>query len=250
MQEINLLYFFLYSDPGKNFLVCDLTDIEGFPDPLEIIKLPDYDPHNVNREGLFAIGAEPTITNMLSSYNFGIFPWYPFTEEVPYWYCPRERFVIFPEKIHVGHTLRNLLNKNKYHITINRAFRDVIHKCSVVNHRQDMEGAWLGETIKSRFIELHELGYAKSVEVWEEDRLVGGFYGFWHKGVFQGESMFSLAPSASQIGLVLLCRNPYIEGEKIKLIDTQYATPVFKKLGGEFIPYSDYRRIMDTPLKL
>lgn len=88
------------------------------------------------------------------------------------------------------------------------------------------------------------MGYAKSIEVWEGEELIGGFYGFFYKGVFEGDSMFSLKPSASQIGLINLCHNPFIDGEKIKLIDTQFETATFKRLGGEYITYEKYREIM------
>lgn len=116
----------------------------------------------------------------------------------------------------------------------------------MVNNRDDSQYSWLGETIESLFIELYENGYAKSVEVWEGEELVGGFYGFWQNGIFQGESMFSLRPSASQIGLVLLCKNQKIEGNKIKIIDTQFETPTFQRLGAEYISYEKYREIMET----
>lgn len=245
MHEVKLIYLYSVLDPCKRFLACDLTEVSDFTDPLKIFSLPDYDPHNINKQGVFALGGDLSVDMLVKSYKFGIFPWFPYkeTDEV-YWYCPRERYVIFPEKIHISHSLRNLLNKNKYSITVNQSFREVIHHCRMVNGRDNHGQAWLSETIEDIFIKLYELGYAKSIEVWEDNELVGGFYGFWYKGVFQGESMFSLRPSTSQIGLILLCRSKYIEGEKIKLIDTQFETPTFKRLRGEYITYNQYRDIM------
>ena len=247
MPEIALKYVSFLKDPDKMFLVCDLEEGRTFADPLTVFGMPEYDIYNVNVQGLYAIGGNIDVDTLVKSYKWGIFPWFPYKEcEEPEWYCPRQRYVIFPDRIHVGHSLRNILNKNKYHITINQAFPEVIHNCRMVDKRNQNEYAWLGDTIEQRFIELHNLGYAKSVEVWEGKELVGGFYGFWHKGIFQGESMFSLRPSASQIGLILLCRNNCIDSQNIKVIDTQFETETFKRLGGEYISYDHYREIMDS----
>ena len=247
MPEIKLIWAYSLSDPVKKYVVCDLDDGRTFEDPLTLFNIPESDIHNVNEKGLYAIGGNLDIENLLKSYKWGIFPWFAYKEcEEAYWYCPRNRYVLFPENIHVGHSLRTLLNKDKYFITINQQFREVIHNCRKIDGRDDYEEAWLGDTIEKRFIELHELGYAKSVEVWEGEELVGGFYGFWYNGVFQGESMFSLRPSASQIGLILLCRHGSIEAKKIKFIDTQFKTSTFKRLGGEYISYQKYREIMDS----
>lgn len=247
MSESKIITVHQEEDPFKQFLICDLDEGREFVDPLNLFSKPFYDIYGINEKGLYAIGGKLDLNTLISSYKWGIFPWFPYKEmDEPYWYCPKERFVIFPEKIHVGHSLRNLLNKETYSITINKAFRRVIHSCRMVDDRDGDEMAWLGDTIENLFVDLHEKGYAKSVEVWKGDELAGGFYGFWYRGIFQGESMFSLQPSASQIGLILLCRNPYINGEKIKFIDTQFETPTFKRLGGEYISYNDYRYIMDT----
>lgn len=246
MPEVILKYVYLINNPDKVFLVCDLDEGRTFADPLKVFDFPEYDIYNVNEQGLYAMGGNLDIETLIQSYKWGIFPWFPYKGSTEAdWYCPRQRFVIFPEKIHVSHSLRNLLNKNKYFITINQAFREVIHNCRMVGGRNENELAWLGDEIEQRFIELNELGYAKSIEVWEGEALVGGFYGFWHNGVFQGDSMFSLRPSASQIGLVLLCRLGSIEGRKIKFIDTQFENSTFKRLGGEYISYQKYREIMD-----
>ena len=246
MPGVNLLYVYQLSTPEKKFLVCDLNNGRTFEDPLTLFSIPEYDIHNINEQGLYAIGGNLNTDSLIKSYKWGIFPWFPYKEsEEADWYCPRKRYVIYPEKIHVSHSLRNLLNKEKYFITINQSFPEVIHNCRMVNGRDNDEQAWLSDKIEKLFIELHEMGYAKSIEVWEGEELVGGFYGFWYNGVFQGDSMFSLRPSASQIGLILLCRHGSIEAKKIKFIDTQFETATFKRLGGEYISYQKYREIMD-----
>ena len=246
MPDIKLICAYSLGEPDKTFIVCDLNDNRDFLDPLILFKQPLFDPHRMNKEGLYAIGGEITPQSLETAYKWGIFPWfaYKFCEEV-YWYCPEERFVIFPEKFHASHSLRNLMNKKRYQITVNKAFEQVIHNCRHVNKRDDDESAWLSDEIENCFIELNKKGFAKSIEVWEGEELIGGFYGFFYKGMFEGDSMFSLKPSASQIGLLELCRNPYIDGVKIKLIDTQFETPTFKRLGGEYISYQKYREIMN-----
>ena len=245
MQDVKLIYVFNQNDPENKYVVCDLDEGSDFADPLHIFNLGLYDAESVNKDGLYAIGGNLDIPTLIKSYKWGIFPWFPYKEQdIPYWYCPQNRFVIFPDKIHVGHSLRNLLNKNRYQITVNKAFHEVIHNCRTVNFRHVDDMSWLGEDMENLFIELYEKGLAKSVEVWEDDVLVGGFYGFFNNGVFQGESMFSLRPSASQVGLVLLCEAKNIEGVELKLIDTQFETPTFKRLGGEYISYRHYREIM------
>ncbi|MCH5234583.1 MAG: leucyl/phenylalanyl-tRNA--protein transferase [Muribaculaceae bacterium] len=234
-------------DPSKSFLICDINDGRVFEDPMILFSHPEYDVDNINEDGLYAVGGELDIETLLAAYKWGIFPWYPHKYyDMPFWHCPKERFVLFPDKVHISHSLRNLLNKNKYHITIDKDFRGVIHNCRMIDDRDENVMSWLGEKLENLFIELHEMGYAKSVELWEGDELVGGFYGFWQHGIFQGESMFSLQPSASQIALVLLCNNPYINGEKIKLIDTQFETPTFRRLGAQYIPYQIYRDLMEN----
>lgn len=247
MPEIKIINAFHIEDPSLTFLVCDLDEGRDFADPLHLLYEPMYDPYNINEQGLYAFGGEINAVTLEKSYKKGIFPWFAYKiNEEANWYCPKMRYVIFPEKIHVSHSQRPLLNRNQYRITINRAFENVIHHCRYVNDRDGLDNSWLSDDIENSFIELHKKGYAKSIEVWEGDELVGGFYGFFYKGVFEGDSMFSLRPSASQIGLILLSLNPYIEGEKIKIIDTQFETSTFKKLGGEYITYEKYREIMGS----
>ncbi|MCH5240984.1 MAG: leucyl/phenylalanyl-tRNA--protein transferase [Muribaculaceae bacterium] len=246
MQDKLIVFTYEAHEPSKPFLICDINDGRIFEDPLVLFAHPEYDINNGNEQGLYAIGGHLDIPTLISAYKWGIFPWYPFKYcEDPFWHCPKERYVIIPEDIHIGHSLRNKINKKKYHITVNKDFPRVIHNCRMIDSRDENINSWLSDELEKLFIELNVLGYAKSIEVWEGEELAGGFYGFWHNGVFQGESMFSLQPSASQVGLALLCKHPYIDGQQIKLIDTQFETPTFKHLGGRFIPYSLYRSIMD-----
>ena len=235
-----------YPEIGKEeyFLIYNMTGKDRFLDPLKLFSFPIYDNNGLNESGFYAVGGELTPEILQDSYSYGIFPWYVYKETEPEWYCPQKRYVIYPEKIHVSHSMRNLINKQRYHVTIDKAFSEVIENCRTVDQRNENECAWLSPELRDVFIELHRRGLTHSVEVWEGKKLRGGFYGFFTNGIFQGESMFSLAPSASQYGLVWLCKHPEINGKKIMLIDTQFETPTFRQLGGEYISYEKYREIM------
>lgn len=199
------------------------------------------DPRLGEPDGLFAIGGDLSIDRLLLAYSYGIFPWYSFRDsDEPYWYCPMERFVIFPEEIHISHSMRNLMNKGKYTITVNKDFGGVIRECG--RQRIDQEGAWLGKEMKEAYTRLHEQGFAASVEVWDGENLVGGLYGVCIGNSFFGESMFSLVSGASKLALIHLAKVLAKNGGK--LIDCQFETPHLKSMGGRYISYDDYLKII------
>lgn len=213
-------------------MIFALDDEIGFPDP----RLGEPD-------GLFAIGGDLSIDRLLLAYSYGIFPWFSFRDsDEPYWYCPMERFVIFPEEVHVSHSMRTLLNKGLYRVSINEDFDGVIRNCSEL--RIHKKGAWLGKEMIEAYTRLHEQGFAASVEVWDGDRLVGGLYGVCIGNAFFGESMFSLVPSASKLALIYLARVFAANGGR--LIDCQFETPHLKSMGGRFIPYDEYLKIIQS----
>lgn len=199
----------------------------GFPNP----KLADED-------GLLAIGGKLTPEWLLIAYNYGIFPWFDYRKSDILWYCPHERFVIFPSEIHISHSMRQMISRNTYEVTYNTAFSDVIKNCGTAQGRNEQEGAWLGPNIIKAYTKLHEMGYAKSVEVWKDGELVGGLYGIDTGKGFIGESMFSLAQSASKYALIDLALNMQISG--YRLIDCQLETPHLRSMGGRFISYEEY----------
>lgn len=199
------------------------------------------DPRLGEPDGLFAIGGDLSIDRLLLAYSYGIFPWYSFRDsDEPYWYCPMERFVIFPEEIHISHSMRNLMNKGKYTITVNKDFEGVIRECG--RQRIDQEGAWLGKEMTEAYTRLHEQGFAASVEVWDGENLVGGLYGVCIGNSFFGESMFSLVSGASKLALIHLAKVLAKNGGK--LIDCQFETPHLKSMGGRYISYDDYLKII------
>lgn len=208
----------------------------------DVLEFPD--PRIGEKDGLFAIGGDLSVDRLLLAYSIGAFPWFSFRDySEPMWYCPMKRFVIFPEEIHISHSMRNMINKGIYKVTMNRDFRGVIEGCA--EKRIDEEGAWLGGKMIAAYSRLHEIGFASSVEVWKDDRLVGGLYGVTIGNAFFGESMFSREPAASKLALIHLAHTMQERGGK--LIDCQFETPHLKTMGGRFIPYDEYLRIIRKP---
>ena len=206
-------------------------------------KLWFPDPHLGEEDGLVAVGGDLSVDRLLLAYSNGFFPWFSFrNREEPLWYCPLQRFVIFPREIHVSHSMRQLFRQDRYRITLNKDFDGVIRGCATAQNRNEEDGAWLGPKIIEAYTELHRQGFAASVEVWEkqesDDRLIGGLYGVNLGRAFFGESMFSLVPSASKLALIYLARMFEMLGGV--MIDCQFETPHLRSMGGRYIPYEDY----------
>lgn len=201
------------------------------------------DPHLGDEDGLVAIGGDLSIDRLLLAYSNGFFPWYSFhSEKEPLWFCPLRRFVIFPSEVHVSHSMHQLIRQERYQVTINRDFNGVIRGCATVQERNQEAGAWLGPNIINAYTELHQQGFAASVEVWEADKLVGGLYGVNLGASFFGESMFSLVPNASKLALIHLAR--FMDAKGGRLIDCQFETPHLKSMGGRYISYEAYMDII------
>lgn len=155
------------------------------------------DPHFGEDDGCIAVGGDLSVDRLLLAYSYGIFPWYAYRYDDPVWYCPMQRFVIFPEEIHISHSMRTMMNKDKYQVSMNQAFDTVIETCGKLRENEDM--GWLGPQMTEAYKELYRQGFAASVEVWEktetdgqtEKRFVGGLYGVTIGNSFFGESMCS-----------------------------------------------------------
>ena len=215
-------------------MVYELTEDIVFPDPRQ--GEPD---------GLIAVGGDLSEERLLLAYSYGIFPWFSFRDwPYPAWYCPMQRFVIFPDEVHISHSMRTLMNKKTYRVTFNQDFDGVIKGCSEVDGRYDMAGAWLGENMMAAYRHLNRQGYAASVEVWNhEEELVGGLYGVVVGECFIGESMFSREPNTSKLALINLAQLMQRIGGK--MIDCQLETAHLKSMGGRFIPYAEYLKILN-----
>lgn len=222
-----------------------IRKVDPFPDP----KAVDREVDECQCDGgcechCIAFGADLSVKRLKEAYSKGIFPFFEADSPVPFWSCPLDRFVIFPNEIHVSHSMRTLLNSGRYAVTFNTQFQQVILNCALAQDRIDEEGAWLGEDMIRAYTTLHNRGFAKSVEVWQGDVLVGGLYGVTLRGCFFGESMFSLAPSASKVALIALARK--MEAEGGKMIDCQFETPHLLSMGGRHISYDEYMAIVNS----
>ena len=201
------------------------------------------DPHLGEEDGLVAVGGDLSVDRLLLAYSNGFFPWFSFRDnKEPLWFCPLQRFVIFPSEIHVSHSMQQLLNKHQLVPSINKDFEGVIRGCATAQNRMKQDGAWLGPDMIEAYTEMHRQGFAVSVEVWQDDQLVGGLYGINLGGSFFGESMFSLVPNASKVALIHLAHMMEILGGT--LIDCQFETPHLRSMGGRYISYEEYINII------
>jgi leucyl/phenylalanyl-tRNA--protein transferase len=190
-------------------------------------------PELAEPDGLLAVGGDLSTDRLLLAYQNGIFPWY--SDDTPIlWYSPHERFVLYPDELKVSKSMKQVLRSNEFGVTIDQCFDKVIDACSTVN-REGQDGTWITAEMKAAYIKLHNLGYAHSVEVWQQDGLAGGLYGVQIGAVFCGESMFSLVSNASKIALVHLCKS----GE-YRLIDCQVHTAHLESMGARMIGRGEY----------
>ncbi|WP_026897625.1 leucyl/phenylalanyl-tRNA--protein transferase [Daejeonella oryzae] len=194
-------------------------------------------PELADEDGLLAVGGDLSPERLLLAYSHGIFPW--FSEETPIlWYAPHERFVLFPDKIRISSSMKQVIRRKRFRITYDQNFPDVIRACASAN-RKDEPGTWITPDMIEAYIQLHEMGFAHSIEIWEGNKLAGGLYGVALNGVFCGESMFSQVSNASKMAMIALCEN-----KKYRMIDCQMHTSHLESMGAEFISQKDYLTIL------
>ena len=191
-----------------------------------------------DEQGLLAIGGELSIPRLIYAYNHGIFPWYDASQPL-LWWSPDPRMVLFPEKLKVSKSMKQLLKKDAFEVTFNRDFKAVIEACAAIR-RDGQHGTWITSEMIDCYTELHKVDIAHSVEVWQDGNLVGGLYGIYleNKKVFCGESMFTKVSNASKYGFITFVRKLKIEG--VKLIDCQVYTQHLESLGAEEIPREEF----------
>lgn len=175
---------------------------------------------------------------MIKAYSNGYFPWNNEDEPVM-WYAPDPRFVLYPNELRLNKSNRKAIRENKLSFTFNTRFEDVLHLCQNIA-RKGQYGSWITEELFEILMVLNQKGIAQSVEAWQEEKLVGGFYGInlEMQKVFCGESMFSLIPGASKMAFIWFCQNIAIN--KYRIIDCQQETPHMKSLGAKHIPLSQF----------
>jgi leucyl/phenylalanyl-tRNA---protein transferase len=191
-------------------------------------------------DGLLAIGGDLTPSRIMVAYRQGIFPWY--SEDQPIlWWSPSQRLVLFPECLKISRSLAKTLRQNKFTVTMDQNFAQVIQECAGPRHHQP--GTWITEDIKIAYGQLHHYYFAHSVETWYQGQLVGGLYGVSLGKVFFGESMFSKMSDASKVALVYLVQQ--LQRWGYELIDCQVHTQHLQKLGAVEIPRQHYRTLLD-----
>ena len=195
------------------------------------------DPALAEPDGLLAVGGDLQTDRLLLAYQNGIFPWYSDDDPI-LWYSPHERFVLYPDELKVARSMRQVLRSGKFRITNNQCFNEVIEACSAAE-RKGQDGTWITDDMKAAYNQLHAEGHAHSVEVWEQDELVGGFYGVQVNSVFCGESMFSSVSNASKTALIWLCNSGVY-----KLIDCQVHTEHLESMGARMIGREEYMTML------
>lgn len=208
---------------------------------LELV-FPDV---NLAEDGLLAIGGDLSMERLLLAYKSGIFPWYSEDEPI-LWWSPNPRFVLFPNELKVSKSMSQLLKRNIFKVTFNQCFEEVMRVCGEVP-REGQDGTWINEDMVRAYVELHKNGYAHSVEVWEDDKLVGGLYGVLLGKVFFGESMFYKVSNASKYGFIVFVEK--LKSLGIELIDCQVPTPHLASLGAQNIEREDFIALLRNLVK-
>lgn len=200
------------------------------------IEFPQHS--QATKDGLLAIGGDLSLERLIHAYANGIFPW--FNDEEPIlWWSPDPRFVLFPKDLKVSKSMKQFLRNTTYQITENKAFEQVIVHCADVK-RDDQYGTWIGKSMIDAYINLHRAGFAKSVEVWDQNQLVGGLYGVdLGNKVFCGESMFSLKSNSSKMAFIWLAQS-----NKYGLIDCQLHTKHLESLGAKHISRQEFLKLL------
>lgn len=203
----------------------------------------DFPPvETANEVGLVAFGGDLSTERLIRAYSSGIFPWYDISQPI-LWWSPDPRMVLFPEKLKISKSMKQLLNKGIFEVTFNSAFEEVIFNCASIK-RRDQDGTWLSSEMQLAYTKLHQEGYARSVEVWKDKNLVAGAYGIWieEKKLFCGESMFTKVSNASKLGFIHLVQK--LREEDVRLIDCQIYTEHLASLGAEEIPRSEFLKYL------
>ena len=205
------------------------------------IIFPDY--KLTTTDGIIALGGDLSEERLTYAYKNGIFPWFSQGDPIV-WYCPSERMVLFPEEIKVSKSMQKVIVKNRFVITENKAFKEVIYNCKNID-RKDGFGTWITDDMEQAYINLHKKGSAKSIEIWLDNELVGGLYGLEINNIFCGESMFSVVSNASKLAFIHL-----VKSQKYKLIDCQIYNNHLASLGAREVDRNTFLNILKSPTNI
>lgn len=195
--------------------------------------------HLAEPEGLLAMGGDLSSERLLLAYRSGIFPWYE--GDVPLWWSPDPRFVLYPEKLRISNSMQRLIRKKAFRFSMNTAFKQVIRACKT-SPRKNQQGTWITNEVEEAYCLLHKMGYAHSAEAWVGDQLAGGLYGIQMGRLFFGESMFSLVSNASKYAFITHVQ--LLQQQGVQLIDCQVYSPHLESLGAEMIPRSHFLTLL------
>ncbi|MEM1219462.1 MAG: leucyl/phenylalanyl-tRNA--protein transferase [Bacteroidota bacterium] len=193
------------------------------------------DPNLTSDDGILAVGGGLEPWRLVLAYQKGLFPWYNPNDPI-LWWCPDPRFVLFPEELKVSKSMRTYFNNPHFTLSMDQQFEQVIRAGGEVARKGQSGGTWISEEMIQSYVNLHQLGIAHSVEVWQDGELVGGLYGLGLGRIFYGESMFARVSNASKFAFISLVRR--LEELGYWIIDCQQETPHLKSLGGRGIPRS------------
>jgi leucyl/phenylalanyl-tRNA---protein transferase len=205
-------------------------------------KLEFPHPNQANPDGILAIGGDLSVSRLLLAYQNGIFPWFEPDEPI-IWWSPNPRMVLFLDEFQVSKSMRNILNRNIFQVTFNQDFRAVITHCQMTK-RKGQRGTWITNQMIEAYCNLHQLGKAQSVEVWQNNELVGGLYGVDLGDIFCGESMFSLVSNASKVAFIYLVN--HLKDKNYQLLDCQVHNLHLKSLGCREIERDLFLKILQN----
>lgn len=214
--------------------IYQLTDEIIFPKP----ELAEDD-------GLLAIGGDLRWERLLLAYCNGIFPWYSEDEPI-LWWCTKPRFIIKPNEVRISKSMKRVFNRGEFKVTFNNDFEGVISNCKAL--REKGEGTWITDDMKEAYINLFNKGFALSVEVYKESKLVGGLYGVKIGRCFFGESMFSIETNASKVALISICKK--LERENYLFLDCQMHTNHLESMGGKFVSWGEFKSMLQEGIDL
>ncbi|RAI99402.1 leucyl/phenylalanyl-tRNA--protein transferase [Chitinophaga skermanii] len=202
--------------------------------------------HLAEDDGLLAVGGDLTPGRLLLAYQSGIFPWFGDDEPIMWW-SPDPRFVLFPQEIYISKSMRQVLKRNTFNITINQCFEEVIKQCSL-KERPGQDSTWITQEMQAAYKTLHNMGFALSVEAWQNGQLVGGLYGVKIGDCFFGESMFAHVSNASKAAFITFVEMAAEQG--LQIIDCQVHTEHLASLGARFIDRADFISIIKKNMHL
>lgn len=197
-------------------------------------------------DGLLAYGADLSVPRLHYAYSHGIFPWFSEGEPI-LWWSPSTRAIIIPSEFHVAKSLQKLARKKRYQVTLNHRFEDVIRHCASIprtQHGEVSSATWITDEMITAYIKLHYAGLAHSVEVWDEERLIGGLYGIALDNIFCGESMFHIQSNASKLAMYGLVT--HMIKHEIGIIDCQMPTEHLASLGAKPISRQHFREKLEN----